>query len=396
MLLFSSCATLNSKKNLGNNFNNMEDVTRIISNKIIRTVNTLRDTLVYPRSTLPEGKWKTVSQRDWTSGFFPGILWYLYEMTNDVFYKKLAEKWTAGLTEIQNYSGSHDIGFIIFCSFGNGYRITKNEEYKKVILQGANTLMKRYNPKVGVIRSWDHSRNRWQYPVIIDNMMNLELLLWASRNGGSQQMYDIAFQHAEKTMLNHFRSDGSTYHVLSYDTTNGNVISKGTHQGYSDESCWSRGQAWAIYGFTMAFRYTKDSRFLETAQKAANYFINNLPPDKIPSWDFSVNNLSNEPHDASAAAIASSALFELSSFISDLALKEKYYFAAVSILKSLCTEQYLTNDTSSLGILNHSVGNKPDNSEVDVSLIYGDYYFIEALIRYHNYEKYYAEEEIIY
>ncbi len=213
-------------------------------------------------------------------------------------------------------------------------------------------------------------------------MMNLELLFWASENGGTQDMYDAAFSHAVKTMQNHFRPDFSSYHVLGYDTTTGGVLTKGTNQGYADSSCWARGQAWAIYGFTMSYRFTKDLRFLETARRAADYFISHLPTDYVPYWDFQAPGIPNEPRDVSAAAIASSALLELSQCAISGPLKTRYREAAEKMLNSLCSAPYLAEGTTSHAILNHSVGSKPAKSEVDVSLIYADYYFIEAMLRY--------------
>jgi len=344
------------------------------------TVEELQDGVRFPRSTLSDGTWKTVSIYDWTSGFFPGCLWYAFENNRDPFFNKAAELWTERLDSIQYFMGSHDVGFMIFCSYGNGYRLMRNEKYKKIILQTAKSLITRFNPKIGCIKSWDDSR--WPYPVIIDNMMNLELLFWASQNGGAKDMYTIAFSHAEKTMQNHFRNDGSTYHVLGYDTATGKVLTKETAQGYTDSSCWARGQAWSIYGFTMTYRFTKDRRFLLSAQRAADYFIAHLPAGFVPYWDFQAPNIPDVPHDASAAAIAASGLFELSTFVADAGMHTKYFKAAENILRSLCSSSYLAEGTSSHAIMNHCVGHKPNKSEIDVSLIYADYYFLEALSRY--------------
>jgi hypothetical protein len=291
----------------------------------------------------------------------------MHEYTSDPVFKSAAERWTAGITGQQFNSGTHDVGFMVFNSFGNGNRLFPSEPYKKVILQAAQTLATRFNPTIGCIKSWDN--RKWDYPVIIDNMMNLELLFWASDNGGTRDMYDIAVRHAETTMLNHFRPDGSTFHVL----------------GYADGSCWSRGQAWAMYGFTMSYRYTKDPRFLATAQRAAGYFIDHLPPDHVPYWDFNAPNIPNEPRDVSAGAIAASALLELSGFVKDETVSQRYLRTGVSILESLSVRPYFVEDSNSPGILQHAVGNKPSNGEVDVSLIYGDYYFIEALLRYQRF-----------
>jgi hypothetical protein len=304
----------------------------------------------------------------------------MFEATKDSSFKKAAQRWTEGLKNLQSYGGSHDVGFMVFDSYGNGYRLTKDESYKEVILKTAKTLTTRYNPVVGCIKSWD--KRKWAFPVIIDNMMNLELLLWASEHDGTPEMRKMAISHAEKTMQNHFRPNGSIYHVVGYDTTNGAVLVKNTHQGYADETAWARGQAWAIYGFAMVYRFTKDDRFLKTAIHAADYFIAHLPEDHVPYWDFQAPGIPNEPRDASAAAIASSAFFELSGYVLDSNLKIKYLNEAKAILASLCSSAYLAEGSSSRGILNHTVGNKPANSEIDCSLIYGDYYFLEALLRY--------------
>jgi unsaturated chondroitin disaccharide hydrolase len=386
LAVLSGCATVEHKNKAKSDLSTrIEPLIRAIAEKVSHTVGELKDTVVYPRSTTPEGKWKTIPIRDWTSGFFPGILWYLNEVTGSRSFKESAERWTEGLTPLQFYSGSHDIGFMVFCSFGNGYRLTNNAEYKKVLLQTANTLTTRFNPTVGCIKSWDN--RKWPYPVIIDNMMNLELLFWAAKNGGTQHMYDVAVRHAENTMRDHFRPDGSTYHVIGYDSTNGNILSKGTHQGHSDASCWARGQAWAIYGFTMAYRFTKDVRFLQTARKAADYFIAHLPEGKVPYWDFQAPDIPQEPRDASAAAIAASAFFELSTYGEDPSLQNKYYGNGVAMLESLSSTPYFSERTEAPGIIHHAVGNKPSNGEVDVSLIYGDYYFVEALLRYKKAER---------
>ena len=384
LLLSSGCTTSHVTEAPADGLaSRMGSITRTLSDKVGHTVQECGDSLRYPRNTLPDGRWKTVQIRDWTSGFFPGILWYMHEMTGDGSFAQSARRWTEGLTPLQWYSGSHDVGFMVFCSFGNGYRLTKTEPYKTVILQTAGTLATRFNPTVGCIKSWDN--RKWAYPVIIDNMMNLELLFWASQNGGTRQMYDIAVRHAETTMRNHFRPDGSTYHVLSYDSTDGSVVWKGTHQGYADESCWSRGQAWAIYGYTMTYRFTKDPRFLQTAQRAADYFLDHLPPDHVPYWDFNAPGIPDEPRDVSAGAIAASALLELSRFMNEQPAKEQYFRAAVSILEALSVQPYFRESEASAGILKYAVGNRPGGSEIDVSLIYGDYYFIEALIRYQQY-----------
>ncbi|RPH37325.1 hypothetical protein EHM92_02965 [bacterium] len=353
---------------------------RFAESQLRRTVTELGDSIYFPRSTLADGSWKTTRARDWTSGFFPGSLWYMYEHTDDPFFENAAGRWTEGLREIQNYGGTHDVGFISFNSYGHGYRLRRSAGYKNVILQTAHTLTTRFNPTVGCIKSWDN--RTWAYPVIIDNMMNLELLFWAADHGATSGMRDIAVRHAERTMQNHFRDDGSTYHVLGYDTLSGSVIARNTHQGYADESVWARGQAWAMYGFTMTYRFTRDARFLQTAERAADYFINHLPPDHIPYWDFLAPGIPDEPRDVSAAAIAASALCELSDYASEQSKRLNYLKTAENILRTLSSPAYLAEGTNSRGILLHAVGNKPAGAEVDVSLIYADYYFVEALLRF--------------
>jgi hypothetical protein len=363
----------------------VERVWQFALKQLRQTVADWNDTLQYPRFTGRDGRWVPGSIQNWTSGFFPGCLWYAFEQSGDPSTRAAAMRWTEGLKSLQYFRNHHDVGFMIYCSYGNGYRLTKINQYKDVILQTARSLMTRYNPVVGCIKSWDN--RRWPYPVIIDNMMNLELLFWASQNGGTQDMYDAAFSHAVKTMQNHFRPDFSSYHVLGYDTTTGGVLTKGTNQGYADSSCWARGQAWAIYGFTMSSRFTKDPRFLETAQRAADYFISHLPADYVPYWDFQAPGIPNEPRDVSAAAIASSALLELSQYANSGPLKTRYREAAEKMLSALCFAPYFAEGTPSHAILNHSVGSKPAKSEVDVSLIYADYYFLEAMLRYARQQK---------
>jgi unsaturated chondroitin disaccharide hydrolase len=379
-MVIAGCASVQESGGQKPPVENLDPVVDIISHKVAQTVREMSgDSIMYPRSIPIDGKWRTIPIEDWTSGFFPGILWNVSELTGDTSLRASAVRWTEGLTPLQYYAGTHDLGFMVYSSFGNGFHFTKDESYKEVMIQAARTLSTRYRPVVGCIKSWD---NRiWPYPVIIDNMMNLELLFWASKNGGTRQMYDIAFSHAERTMQNHFRSDWSTYHVLSYDTTDGHVIWKGTVQGYSDSSCWSRGQAWAIYGFTMSYRFTRDKRFLTTAQHAADYFIERLPDDNIPYWDFQAPGIPDEPRDVSAAAIAASAMFELSGFVQDAGQRTKYYTAAVSILDALMRKPYFAEGSKESSILQYGVGNKPAGREVGTSLIYGDYYFIEAIMR---------------
>ena len=334
-----------------------------------------------PRS-IPTGskEWKFVDYKDWTSGFWPGELWYLYEATGDKKWQKEADKFSQFLKPLSvSKANDHDLGFQIFNSFGNGYRLTKNSEYKDIILKTADTLATLFNPKAGTIQSWPHNKYGG-HNTIIDNMMNLELLFWASKNGGNKKLYDIAVKHAETTMNNHFRPDYSSYHVLIYDYETGKKIKGKTAQGYSDDSMWARGQAWAIYGFTMTYRETKNSTFLDFAHKIACVYLDRLTTeDLIPYWDFNAPDIPNEPRDASAAAIVSSALIELSSFTKDKKLKNEYLDKAKKMIVSL-SDNYQSHDVNSAFLL-HSTGHKPAGSEIDCSINYADYYYLEALLR---------------
>jgi unsaturated chondroitin disaccharide hydrolase len=328
-----------------------------------------------------EQAWGTTGLTGWTSGFWPGILWYMYEYSGDAHLFNEAQRWTMPLKTLKDWKPkNHDLGFMVFCSFGNGYRLTGNPEYKDHILEMADSLAALFNPNAGTILSWPgRKRDGFTHNTIIDNMMNLELLFWASKNGGNRDLYDIAVKHARTTMRDHVRPDYSSYHVVFYDSLAGSVKLQVTHQGYSDESMWARGQAWGIYGFAMAYRETGLGEFLETAKKMAHMFVNRLPEDHVPYWDFDAPNIPKEERDASAAAIAASALLELSTLVDDREEQSWYRKKANHILRSL-SENYLS-DGSNHAVLWHSVGNKNSNSEVDVPIIYADYYYIEALIR---------------
>jgi len=346
--------------------------------QLLATAEKYKDSLKCPR-TFENGKIRLVNAKDWTSGFFPGSLWYMFELTNNAKFKTEAERFTGFLESAQYRTNTHDLGFIIQCSYGNGYRITGNEGYKKVMLNGAKSLMTRFHPEIGLVKSWD--KTNWQYPVIIDNMLNLEYLFEVSKISGDKVLKEAAISHANKTMLHHFRIDNSCFHVVNYDSITGQVINRQTHQGYNDGSSWARGQAWALYGYTMMYRETKDPKYLLQAQKVAAFILNhpNLPTDKIPYWDFDAPKIPNEPRDASAAAVIASALIELSNFDSNLV----YIKSAEMMLKSLSSTDYLAGKgENGLFILKHSTGSKPANSEVDVPLSYADYYYIEALGRY--------------
>lgn len=337
-----------------------------------------------PKSTDKDGKLSTSDSRWWCSGFFPGVLWYVYEGTNEPELKEWARMYTARIEREKYTTNNHDVGFMLYCSFGNGLRLGGYDAYKEVLLTGTESLSTRYKDNVGAIRSWDWNQKVWQYPVIIDNMMNLELMMWAAKESGNKRFAEMAKSHADKTMKNHFRNDYSCYHVVSYDTITGKPHKKQTWQGYADESAWARGQAWALYGYTMMYRETGEKRYLNHAKKVAEYIMNhpNLPEDKIPYWDFNAPQIPNEERDASAGALIASALIELSQYTKG-DFSKKCLDVAETQVRALTSDAYLAEEgTNGNFILKHSVGAKPLKSEVDVPLTYADYYYVEALIRY--------------
>lgn len=354
--------------------------------QIEKSLNSLDDTTQMPRNILSdkdERKWNCTSIYDWTSGFWPGILWYAYEYSHDAEIKKQAERYSSALYPVLDHKpGNHDLGFMMYCSLGNAYRLTGEQKYKKMLLRAADSLATLFDERVGTIHSWPGMRQQkgWPHNTIIDNMLNLELLFWAAKNGGNKRLYDIAFSHAEVTANNQFRDDYSTYHVVVYDTLSGKRISQLTHQGYADESLWARGQAWAIYGFTMCYRETGNVVFLDVAQKATDTYLQRLPADYIPYWDFDAPGIPEEPRDASAAAVVASGLLELSLYIKDKKKAEHYFDAAIKMLEALSSPAYLSGEVNNAFLL-HSTGHKPHGSEIDASIIYADYYYIEALIR---------------
>jgi len=357
-------------------------------NQVRRTLSELNNRKMMPRNIMDSlTQWKLVpiEIKEWTVGFWPGILWYNYENTRSssdadaaTYYTDLLEP----LAKLPAYD--HDLGFQIFCSYGTGYRLLGNEKYKKIILNAADTLATLFNPKVGTILSWPREvePNNWPHNTIMDNMINLEMLYWAAKNGGNRDLYDIATKHAETTMKYHFREDGGNYHVAIYDTITGNFIKGVTHQGYADSSLWARGQAWAIYGYTMVYRETKDKQFLRFAEKVTDLYLSRLPKDEyIPFWDFDAPNIPNEPKDASAAAIVASGLLELSQLEDNPQKAKEYKKAATDMLIELSSDKYQSRDHKPSFLL-HSTGHWPNKSEIDASINYADYYYIEALTRY--------------
>lgn len=344
----------------------------------------LKDSEVVSPRSMRDDTLYMVSSDDWTSGFYAGNLWYTYELTKDDFWKQKAIEFTDPIEKEKNDSTTHDLGFKLYCSFGNGYRLTGNPAYKEVLLQAARTLCTRYNPTVGCMRSWDHSTEKWAFPVIIDNMMNLDLLFWAFKQTNDSLFYKVAVNHANTTLKNHFRADNSSYHVVDYDVKTGKIIKKNTHQGISDASAWARGQSWGLYGFTMCYRETGNKMYINQAEKIANFILNNpnLPKDLIPFWDYNAPNIPNTPRDVSAASIMASALYEMSTLVPE---KSKYYKnIADQIIKNIDKNYWCKPKTNGGFLLNNSTGHLPGKHEINVPIIYADYYYLEAILRKRN------------
>ena len=336
-----------------------------------------------------DGKLVTVKPTDWCSGFFPGALWYLYEYTKAEDVKSAAEKFTAIQDQVRNYTGNHDIGFMLMTSVGNALRLAPKPEYKGILLDGAAALVSRYDEKLGLIRSWNNGKGKGamyadHFLVIVDNMMNLELLEWAAKNGGDPKFKAVAKSHADKTNLHHFRDDSSAYHILDYNPDNGKIFSYRAGQGASADGTWARGQSWAVYGFAMMCRETGDEAYLSRAMRCADYVLNepNMPADKVTYWDFKAAGIPDEERDTSAAAIFASAFLELSTLAP--AEKGRAYrnFAVRSLLALTSPAYFAAVGENGNFLLKHGVGHKPRRSEVDVPLNYGDYYFLEALVRF--------------
>ena len=344
-----------------------------------------------PRNVLKgEKHWnlrRADSPEEWCNGFWPGILWYDYEATGDEAVRKEAERFTEQLEYLSRRPAfDHDLGFLVFCSYGNGWRLTGREDYRQVIVATADTLATLFRSLVGTILSWPRNVPVYGgHNTIMDNMINLEMLMWASRHGGSKQLADVAISHADRTMQCHFRPDYTSYHVAVYDTLSGCFLRGCTHQGLADHTMWARGQAWAIYGFTTMYRFTRFERYLEFVQHVADVYLDRLPADYVPYWDFDDPQIPSAPRDASAAAVVASALLELSTYVPEEQGK-RYVEAAKKMLGSLSSSTYQSRKANPSFLL-HTTGHLPAGSEIDASIIYADYYYIEALIRLQRVER---------
>ena len=361
--------------------NSASEVQSVLESRYHKLLEYPLDSLAFPRSYAHEKKQiKKVPSKDWTSGFFAGNLWQIYELTGNENFKNRAKAWTAFIEKEKHNNRTHDMGFKVFCSFGNGLKHENNQAYKDIIVESAQTLSTRFDESIGSIRSWDFNKDIWQFPVIIDNMMNLELMFEATKISGDSTYHDIAIKHANTTLKNHFREDHSTWHVLDYDTITKQPRLKVTHQGIADSSAWARGQGWAINGFTMMYRYTKDQKYLERAKATADFFINhkNLPADGIPFWDFNDPSIPNVSRDVSAAAVVASGLVELYGYTKN----EAYLNYSKKVIKSIETMEYvLPAQFEAPFILDHSFGDWSKRSEMNEPIVYGDYYYLQTLIR---------------
>ncbi|HVL84581.1 MAG TPA: glycoside hydrolase family 88 protein [Pseudonocardia sp.] len=340
----------------------------------------------YPRSTGPDGRWETRDPDDWTSGFFAGTLWMLHEQTGDPAWRDRAQRWTVGIAGEADRTDTHDLGFMIGDSFGHQLRLTGDPAAREVLLQASESLATRFDPEVGALKSWDTAefdedrRGTWQFPVIIDNMMNLEMLYLAAREpGGDPRWAEIATEHAVTSSQHHLRPDGSTAHVALFDPESGEFLRQETWQGLAPESTWSRGQAWAVHGFTDAHRESGRPELLAAAQRAADWYVAALPEDHVPYWDFDAPDVPDAERDSSAAAIAASGLYELARLTGGE--RGATYRAAADATLATLAQSYLADAAGSDALLAHGVGFLPEGSEVDVGLVYGDHYFVEALTR---------------
>lgn len=385
LLLLLGCSNIKLGKEDYQSGDYLQEVLKTAESQLGYQVKLIEESgrFLNPR-TIENNKIHYVRKRDWTSGFFPGTMFYMYDLTQDPKWRDLGVKYSEELDSVKYLKSHHDVGFMINSSFGNALRVTGNKDYEDVIVEAARSLVTRFRPAAGVIQSWDEDKGwqgerGWMCPVIIDNMMNLELLFKATELSGDSTFHKIAVSHADKTMENHYRDDWSCYHVVDYDKEQGGVRSKQNAQGYAHESAWARGQAWGIYGFAVCHRYTKDKRYLEMSDKIYNFIVNhpNLPGDLVPYWDYNAPNIPNEPRDASAAAIFASSLYELSGYG-----RPEYKITADKIIASLSGDAYRAIvGTNHNFLLMHSVGSIPHGQEIDVPINYADYYFLEALTR---------------
>jgi unsaturated chondroitin disaccharide hydrolase len=360
------------------------DAVRVIGfarSQLAATTREMPGSSYSPKAARADGTWTTVSNTDavaWTQGFFPGSMWLMFQVSAEPLWRDRADRWTRPLEGQKTNRQTHDLGFKLFLSFGQAYRLTGDSYYRGVLLTAAESLASRYRSRFGIIDCCDWNRD-WDTPLVTDTMVNIELLLWAAANGGRAELRTMALNHALATYRDAVRPDGSTFHYVDYNSSTGGIRSKGTFQGYSAGSTWARGHAWTIYGFTMVYRYTGDARMLEAARKVTDWYLDHLPADLVPNWDFDAP---RQEKDSSAAAIVASALLELATLESDATRATRYRTAALRMLDSLVSPAYFAEGTNSPGLLLHGVGHLPAGQEIDTALIYGDYYLLEAVLRF--------------
>jgi len=333
----------------------------------------------YPVRTNPDGTWKTVEPKDWTSGFLPATLWQVYARTHDPAWLDRAQRWTAPL-EPEKTHDDGDLGFKMYMTFAVQNQLTGDEAAKQTALAAADTLAARFVPSVGVMRMWDDKDDPGDVRVNIDAMMNMELFYWAALNGRPQYA-ELANRHADRTLTDLVRPDGSTFQFAAWDQATGTLKRQYTEQGAAPDSTWARGQAWAIYGYATAYRYTRNPRYLEASHKAADWFMSHLPPDHVPYWDFSVPQAPPQPRDSSAGAVAASGMLILNELDPDPAQKSADVDSARTLLTGLSSPTYLSRGTPFQSILLHATQHQP-HRQVDTGIQFGDYYFVEALNRW--------------
>jgi len=351
---------------------------------LTKSVEEVNDRSRYPNYATKELKWKLATSKDWTSGFYPGTLWYAYELSGKEEFKKWAQEWTRGIEKEKFNTGTHDLGFRFNCTFGNGLRLapqdTASARYREIMLTAAATADSRFSPVAGQYpSSWDKKPLPNSIPAVVDVMMNLELLMWAAENGGDPKIKERCITHANTAFRDFVRKDGGTFHVVRYDKNTGKILNKGQLQGDTDSTTWTRGHAWMVYGFTVMYRYTKNPEYLKNAMSLADYFLAHLPENRIANWDFQSEILLP---DASASAIVTSALFEMQGYVADKNKRKQYLSEAKNMLRHLCLPPAFSEGKGTNCLLLHSTQYYRNSDNNDVPAIFADYYFMESILRY--------------
>lgn len=368
------------------------EASQLTDKKILNALGTVLDTIdmniikfgdEFPDAASKDLEYRLTDNHGWTTSFWTGMLWLAYYYSKDNKYKDAASKHIESFRQryIDRYDfETHDLGFLYSLSCVSAYKLTGDEAAKDLAIKAADELIGRFKEKGQFIQAWGDKNDRTAYRLIIDCMMNLPLLYWASEVTGNNKYYDAAYAHAKTTMDVIIRDDYSTYHTFYFDPDTGEKDKGITAQGYSDSSCWARGQAWSVYGTALSYRYTSDDSFMMHNKKLAEYFLNRLPYDLVPYWDLIFTD-GDEERDSSSAAILACGLLESSKYIDDDNIKEIYISAAKGMVNSL-TDNYLSGKPEEKsGLIKHSVYSKPGGNGVDEFCIWGDYYYLEALLR---------------